>query len=484
MTTKLSYGYWKRKIGIYNKHEKTVKNLYSELLKRPATDDEIEHYGVLLKNNEIDSGSIKKLFTLPALSVGSVNAGTFLDLKEREKIVKNLYSELLKRPATDAEIEPFGILLKNPKIDFDSIKKMLPAHADFLLAMEREKIVKDAYMDVLKRPATDDEVGFLTTLFSGKNMDKNIIHKVLLDPEELKSINNWTHYSLKYWNDLPAVVKYMNKCATDNPNCIWMEDILSRFSEYIPFENVLVIGCGNGWLERDLYQLGIGKNFDAFDISDEYIQEAEKQKKLFFNRLKKNKVEDRTDLNGEINYFVLDITELEKLKAKKYDAVFNYAILHHVQELEIVLTKIRQLMKVNALIFNVEYIGPDKNQYSDQHVAVMEKTLKKIPEKFRTPHQLKPNIINFRVDPSEALHSSMIKHTIEKFFDIIFQRNLNGGVAYALLWNFTEKFENEDDQESVDCLDFLLKEDALQSKNGQVPILFWYGVGKKSILRT
>ena len=417
--SKLSYGYWRRKIGIYNKYEKTVKNIYNKSLKRQATDDEIEHFGIMLENN---------------------------------------------------------------KIDHESIIKLLDPHADLRLSRLRDEIIKDAYMDVLKRPATDDEISFLKTMFGEKKMDKNHIHKILLNPDELKLINDWTHYSVKYWNDLPAVMKYINKCATDNPSCRWIEDIMIRFSEYVPFENVLVIGCGNGWLERHLYQIGVGKHFDAFDISEEYIKEAEKQKKLFFNGLNEQQKEKRTDLNGQINYFVLDINKLENLKAGKYDAVFNYAVLHHVEDLESVTRKIRQLMKVNGLIFNVEYIGPNKNQYSEQHIATMEQVLKKIPEKFRTPHTLKPHIQNFRVDPSEALHSSMIKHTIENFFDVIFQRNLNGGVAYPLLWNFINKFENIHDQKSADCLDFLLKEDELQSKSGQVPILFWYGVGKNNIL--
>ena len=67
-----------------------------------------------------------------------------------------------------------------------------------------------------------------------------------------------------------------------------------------------------------------------------------------------------------------------------------------------------------------------------------------------------------------------------RFFEVIFQRDLNGCIAYSLLWNFIQKFENEDDLESADCLDFLLKEDERQSKEGQVSILFWYGIGKNT----
>ena len=141
--------------------------------------------------------------------------------------------------------------------------------------------------------------------------------------DELKLASDWTHYSVKYWNDLVVVVKYINKCVTGNPNCRWVEDITIRFSEYIQFENVLVIGCGNGWLERDLYKMVIVKHFDAFDISEEYIKEAEKQKKLFFNKLKKEQKEKRTDLNGQINYFVIDINKLDSFTLKKIENILN-----------------------------------------------------------------------------------------------------------------------------------------------------------------
>ena len=56
-----------------------------------------------------------------------------------------------------------------------------------------------------------------------------------------------------------------------------------------------------------------GKIFDAFDISEEYIQEG------------KDKKGKRT-----INYFVADINKLDNLKTENYDAVINYAIIHHV----------------------------------------------------------------------------------------------------------------------------------------------------------
>ena len=87
---------------------------------------------------------------------------------------------------------------------------------------------------------------------------------------------SFQYYSDQYWNDLPKIQNYINQSATDNPDLTWIKDILIRFKQYVPFNRVLIVGCGNGWVERELYDLGIGKNFDAFDMSDSHLQLAKK----------------------------------------------------------------------------------------------------------------------------------------------------------------------------------------------------------------
>ena len=128
---------------------------------------------------------------------------------------------------------------------------------------------------------------------------------------------SFQYYSDQYWNDLPQIQNYINQSTTDNPDVTWIEDILTRFKEYLPFENVLIVGCGNGWLERQLYEMNIGLHFDAFDISQKYIDEARELSK-----------------NMPIDYFIEDINTMSNIENKKYDAVFNFAILHHATEIE------------------------------------------------------------------------------------------------------------------------------------------------------
>ena len=67
---------------------------------------------------------------------------------------------------------------------------------------------------------------------------------------------------------------------------------------------------------------------------------------------------------------------------------------------------------------------------------------------------------------------------VPKYFDIVYQRNLNGGIAYQILHNNIQEFKDDSNTESVKWLEYLLKQDVVYTDDGRVPILFWYGVCK------
>ena len=301
---------------------------------------------------------------------------------------------------------------------------------------------------------------FLAEIQSERRTLENVERCIIESPEAI-NIKNSSHYSDKYWNDLIPVTKYKNELATGNENISWMNDISTRFSEYLPFENVLIVGCGNGWVERELYDLGIAKHYDCFDISQEYINEA------------KSLAESRP-----FDYFIDDINTMKKIKENYYDAVINYAVLHHVRDVDFAVEKLSKSLKKNGLMFNEEYVGPAQNQYTDEHIQTMNDIMSNLPENYQSKVGfLRPPLDNFRVEPSEAIHSDLILDSISKHFDIVYQKNLNGGIAYQILHNNIEQFEDfSSNNESKKWLEYLLHNDRELSDNGSVPVLFWYGV--------
>ena len=323
-----------------------------------------------------------------------------------------------------------------------------------------EKKITGLYKELLQRSPDKTGLYYFISMINKKHLTIEDVKKILSESDEAKSLKEFTHYSDKYWNDLELVRKYKDNLATGNENTHWISDILNRFKEYLPFGNVLIVGCGNGWLERQLYDLGIGKHFDAFDMSEEYINEAKELKQ-----------------SRSIDYFLDDINSMSKIEDNKYDAVFNFAVLHHAMNIEYALKKLASCLKNNGLMFNEEYVGPARNQYSDDHVNIMLEIMSDLPKKFRTKAKfLRPPLANFRVEPSEAIHSDLILPLIPKYFDIVYQRNLNGGVAYQILHNNIDEFNDTSNSESVKWLEYLLQRDLQFTENGKVPVLFWYGV--------
>jgi 2-polyprenyl-3-methyl-5-hydroxy-6-metoxy-1,4-benzoquinol methylase len=324
-----------------------------------------------------------------------------------------------------------------------------------------EITITKLYQKHLHREPDKTGLYYFVSQLENKKLSLNDISKILSESEEGKAFSEYSHYSDKYWNDLGTVVKYKNKLSSGDENLHWIEDVKNRFKQFLPFENVLIVGCGNGWLERQLFDIGIGTNFDAFDISDKYIQEAKEKKG-----------------QRSIKYFIDDINDLQNLEPKKYDAIFNFAILHHATEIENAMKKLSMTLKLEGLIFNEEYVGPARNQYSDFHLQKMLEVMADLPEKFRSKHMLRPPLANFRVEPSEAIHSDLVIPIFKKYFETIYERNMNGGIAYQILWNNIEQFGNSNDSETKKWLEYILTKDMEMTTHGDVPVLFWYGVGK------
>jgi 2-polyprenyl-3-methyl-5-hydroxy-6-metoxy-1,4-benzoquinol methylase len=329
---------------------------------------------------------------------------------------------------------------------------------------EYKKNIGELYKKILKREPDKTGLDYFLSKLKNKTLTISEISIILSESNEGLAIRHFSHYSDKYWNDLPAVQKYKNNLSSEDNNLHWIEDIKNRFQSFLPFENVLIVGCGNGWLERQLFDMGIGKNFDAFDISEKYIKEA------------KEKKEQRP-----IRYFNNNINDLQNLSPKKYDAIFNFAILHHATEIDNAMKKLSITLKSEGLIFNEEYVGPARNQYSEFHLQKMLEIMKHLPEKFHSKHILRPPLVNFRVEPSEAIHSDMVIPTFKKYFNTVYEKNLNGGIAYQILWNNIKEFQNSQDLEAKKWLDYLLIKDYEMTEKCEVPVLFWYGVGKPKL---
>jgi len=265
------------------------------------------------------------------------------------------------------------------------------------------------------------------------------------------------HYRDEYWNELPAVISYLCRLATGDGSLWWMDHLKRKYASP-PRKRALIVGCGNGWVERDLFDRGIAERFDAFDASQAYLDQAEAQR------------------NGRpIRYALSDFASFRP--AGTYDLVVNVAALHHARRLYRIFDVLRQALDDDGLLVNWEYVGPSRNQYSPAHAALLRAANESLPVRFRTSHPLVHDIQSFLSgDPTEAVHSAEIERAFADRFDVLESHPLNGGIAYPILWNNIAPFRSAD-PEARAGLDRLLALDEVLSTAGAVPHLFCYSIG-------
>lgn len=99
-------------------------------------------------------------------------------------------------------------------------------------------------------------------------------------------------------------------------------------------KNILEVGCGAGYGIEPIYRSFKPKEYFAFDISQKMVS-------LSTAKVKKKKL--------PVNVFLGDVKEI-KLPSKKFDIVFVFTVLHHVEGWQNGLKEINRVLKPKGLL--------------------------------------------------------------------------------------------------------------------------------------
>ncbi|HFD11175.1 MAG TPA: class I SAM-dependent methyltransferase [Crenotrichaceae bacterium] len=284
--------------------------------------------------------------------------------------------------------------------------------------------------------------------------------------DTVKSKNSKVYYRHQYWNNIPIVLEYICENYTGNKQKWWIADFKERYCEQ-PFEHALVMMCGNGWVERELYDKGIARQFSAFDYLEDLLEKARAKK-----------------AGRRIHYFQADANLLE-LEENKYDLIVNVAAMHHVQYINRMCRMLCWALKPEGVFVNTDYIGPHRNQYSQRHWHYVKKINAQLPQQYRKQSLNKPRLgTMLHMDPSEAIHSELTIETITRYFDIVERHDTNGGVAYPLLTR-NRNISKELTPDMEKWVQYILQEDRKYTEAKKVPPLFSYFIAhpRKTVLQ-
>jgi SAM-dependent methyltransferase len=188
-------------------------------------------------------------------------------------------------------------------------------------------------------------------------------------------------------------------------------------------EKSLSVCCGDGAHELAIARTGKVRFIHGFDISEGAIAQAN----LTFEKAAVSK--------GSYAFEVADANDL-RLEGQ-FDLLLSTGALHHVTNLEGLLSKLSSLLSPDGYFIVLEYVGPNRFQWTDAQLGVINGILRQLDfhylkENTRTYLGRSPIADLIAIDPSEAVHSEDILRLLPEYFRIEYLRNFNGTVMHPL----------------------------------------------------
>jgi len=218
-----------------------------------------------------------------------------------------------------------------------------------------------------------------------------------------------------YWGAQHLVRRAINRRITGDPN-LWPIEWFARKYAPAPFELGLSAGCGEGALERDLVSKNVCRLVEGIDFSREALKRAEVQA-------------EEAGVSARIRYRVGNLDALA-LPAETYDIVFFHGSLHHVREIENVLSTVQDALKPGGLVFLDEYLGPSRLEWSDSVWRFAKAAFESLDADLKNrPNLMVPLPLD---DPSESVRSSRIAPELARRFEILEDRPYGGNILWFM----------------------------------------------------
>jgi len=280
-----------------------------------------------------------------------------------------------------------------------------------------------------------------------------------------------THPGSPFWVSSPALQSHLNRTATGHPGVDWLSYVRTLHLPAV-LGRTLVIGCGNGDLERALASKdGVGTIL-AVDADPSAVERARRQA-------------ERAG-PAAISHAVFD-PERDALPDGPWDAILASDVLHHVLALEDLFARVHAALALGGRFVLVEYVGPNRFQYSEERLALAQRYFRLLPERLRRdPATGRTLWRRERIDPvrlererpAEAARSEAILPLARRAFVPEAEYSGGGGLLHPVLSGLVQNFGVGGSEEER-LLEVLCAAEAHLSASGLVEDAFRIFVGRK-----
>jgi SAM-dependent methyltransferase len=255
----------------------------------------------------------------------------------------------------------------------------------------------------------------------------------MTDSAELWGNAEFTHRLAELsWMAALPVGLHLNERSTGHPARDWLTAWAPRFMPGHDLR-VLVLGCGEGWLERALSRHEWIARIEACDFAADAVARAQAL------------------APPKVGYRVLDLNR-DAIDGV-YDVIVAHQVLHHVENLERAFDEIARALAPEGTLLVNEYVGPNRFQYGDDVDAILNRLLRALPAYLRRSAltgqtyeaKLRPTVAEMiRNDPTEAVRAEELLPMLAARFDVFERRDLGGTILQHLLYDIALNFRFED----------------------------------------
>ena len=260
-----------------------------------------------------------------------------------------------------------------------------------------------------------------------------------MDPDLDRAAQYWAEQHLgeafwrREWQYHPSALAMRRTLQAGRDRIDWLIHDKLKSAK---IQRALSIGVGLAIDELQLAELGAIEHFEMIDVNAASLEVVKK-------RAAERGLADRVSCR------VQDANSSD-LGEARYDLIMFTAALHHMTELEKVLSACDRALLPGGTLFATEYIGPDCFQYPTEHIALANAFYRTLDQ--RVKNKWYPDALAFPTreevlanDPTESVHSSRIVSTMRAIWPRMEFTGLYGPLAFMVSWclNYDATYDTE-----------------------------------------
>jgi GT2 family glycosyltransferase/SAM-dependent methyltransferase len=242
------------------------------------------------------------------------------------------------------------------------------------------------------------------------------------------------------WLQHEEVIRRLNRKVSGDPQIdphMQLRRFLAGLGWRFPLRRVASLGCGFGIQDRAVMAAGFARRLDGYDITQHALAQA-------------RRAAERDGLEG-LHYHEANLDEPD-LPEGVFDVVLGYHSIHHVANLDGLFAGVRRSLRPGGIFHLVEYVGPDRFQFPDRCIELINEYLDSLPPGYGTllsgaPHApvRRPSAeMVMAADPSEAVNSAAITASVARHFRVLVHCDLGGALMHHGLSGIAQNFRADD----------------------------------------